>query len=127
MIMHELGFRKYGLPPLSSQFGTHLGGSPPISRSFSFFRRARASSTPWDQLANSCSWTMWSRNSNRSSEIVTFRDFLLRFVTTIYNTVTHTSLNINTILLCSAKINFAEVPTMNATESVKTGTFEKPR
>lgn len=43
MIMHELGFRKYGLPPLSSQFGTHLGGSPPISRSFSFFRHARSS------------------------------------------------------------------------------------
>ena len=41
--MHELSFRKYGLPPLSSQFGTHLDGNPPISRSFSFFRRARAS------------------------------------------------------------------------------------
>ena len=40
--MHELSFRKHGLSPLSSQFGTHLGGSPPISRSFSFFRRARA-------------------------------------------------------------------------------------
>lgn len=66
MIMHELGFRKYGLPPLSSQFGTHLGGSPPISRSFSFFRRARAS-LMWQIKLNSdyCPMRHFQRPNNR--------------------------------------------------------------
>ncbi len=80
------------------------GGAPP---SFSFFSLANASSIPCDQLANSCSFTPLSRNSKRSSEIVTLSDFLLRFVTTIQNQDLHDVLNIAKFNLCTAKKKFA--------------------
>lgn len=80
------------------------------SFSISFLSLAKASSIPCDQLANSCSCTPLSRNSKRSCEIVMFRDFLLRFVTTIRNKILHKQLNKTQINLCTAKITFAGRP-----------------
>lgn len=80
----------------------------PHCLSFSFFNLANASSTPCDQLANSCSWTPLSRNSKRSCEIVMFRDFLLRFVTTMQNKILHELLNNTQINLCTANNTLQE-------------------
>lgn len=79
-----------------------------LSPFISFLSLANASSMPCDQLANSCSWTPFSKNSKRSCEIVTFRDFLLRFVTTIQNQTLHKFLNNTQINIGTAKEYFAE-------------------
>ena len=86
--------------------------------SFSFLNLANASSTPCDQLANSCSFTPSSRNSNRSCEIVMFNDFLLRFVTTIHYKELHKFLNKTQHNLCSAKKIFAGVLQNGKTQTI---------
>ena len=105
------GARTHGQSPFN--FGLVLlnqGDCPPISRSLSFFNLANASSTPCDQLANSCSFTISSKKSNNSIEIVTFNDFLLRFISPMYNTTLHKILNIVQVVLCTARHCFAGVP-----------------
>lgn len=97
--------KKNELPPFNV-FGLQVlqrGGNSPNSLSLSFLSLDNASSTPCDQLANSCSLTISSRNSKRSYEIVTLRDFLLRFISPIQNQTLHKFLNICQVLLCSTK------------------------